>query len=94
MEHGTDAIHELIEDSGWSYPVKVQRLEREHALADVEIDEDGNSITVAELLENVDANQIDSRKDLDRIFDPVLEREVNSRDVGLLGKIKRAFGQS
>ena len=91
MTHGPDAIHELIADSGWSYPVEIRRLEREHAFANVELDEQGNSITVAELLEGVDAKQIESRDELQRLFRPVFEREAETRQVGIIGRIKRAF---
>lgn len=91
MTYGTDALHELIEESGWSYPIKMQKLEQEHALADIEIDEAGNSIMLAELLEGIDVNQIESREELERLMDPVIEQEVEDRRSGLIGKIKRAF---
>ena len=91
MTHGPDAVHELIADSGWSYPVEVRRLEREHAFANVQVDERGNSIMVAELLEDVDAKRIESREELQRLFGPVFERESETRQVGFLGKVKRAF---
>lgn len=91
MGHGTDALHELIEDADWSYPVKLQKLEQEHPFANIEIDEKGNSITLVELLEHVDAKQIESRKDLERLFAPVFEQETQARQSGVIGKIKRAF---
>ncbi|WP_435180910.1 hypothetical protein [Halorussus sp. AFM4] len=91
MTYGPDAIHELIADSGWSYPVEVSRLEREHAFANVQVDEQGNSIMVAELLDDVDAKQIESREELRQLFGPLFERESEARQVGFLGKIKRAF---
>ncbi|MFC4552868.1 MULTISPECIES: hypothetical protein [Halorussus] len=91
MTTGPDAIHELIEESGWSYPVRVRKLEREHAFANVPVDAKGNSVMVAELLADVDAREIESRDELERLFGPVFEREAESRRVGLFGKVKRAF---
>lgn len=91
MTHGPDAVHELVEESGWSYPVSVRRLEREHALANVQVDEEGNSIMLAELLSQTDIDRFESREDLDSKLGPVFESESERRAVGVFGRIKRAF---
>lgn len=91
MTHGPDAVHELVAESGWSYPVSVRRLEREHALANVQVDEEGNSIMLAELLSEADVDRFESREDLDSKLGPVFEAESERRNVGLLGRIKKTF---
>jgi len=91
MTCGPEAVHELVAESGWSYPVTVRRLEREHGLANVPLDERGNSITLMELLERVDADRFDDREDLARTLDPVIEAELRSRRTGIVGKLKRTF---
>jgi hypothetical protein len=91
MTHGPDAVHELITESGWSYPVSVRRIEREHALANIQLDEKGNSIMVTELLSTVDADRFESREDLDRKLGPAFEAESERRKVGLIGHLKRTF---
>lgn len=91
MTHGPDAVHELVEESGWTYPVSVRRLEREHALANVQVDEEGNSIMLAELLSQADVDRFESRADLDSKLGPVFESESQRRNVGIFGRIKRTF---
>lgn len=91
MTYGPDAIHELIEESGWSYPVSVRRLEDEHALANLHIDEKGNSLMLSELFVDANIDKFDSRADLERKLDPLFEREREARRVGIVGRIKRAF---
>lgn len=91
MTHGPDAIHELVEESGWSYPVSVRRLEREHALANIQLDEKGNSIMLGELLADADVDRFESREDLDRKLGPVFERESEARRSGILGRMKGYF---
>ncbi|WP_101296997.1 hypothetical protein [Halegenticoccus soli] len=91
MTHGPDAVHELVEDSGWSYPVSVRRLEREHALANVQLDERGNSIMLAELLSGADVDRFESREDLDRKLRPVFEAERKERATGVIGRLKRSL---
>ena len=91
MTHGPDAVHELIEESGWSYPVSTRRLEAEHALSNLHIDEKGNSIMLSELLVESNADKFDSREDLGRKLGPVFERHREARRVGIVGRIKRAF---
>lgn len=91
MTYGPDAVHELVAESGWSYPVSVRRLEREHALANVQVDEGGNSIMLAELLSQTDVDRFESREDLESKLGPVCESESERRNVGFLGRIKRTF---
>lgn len=90
MTHGPDAVHELVEESGWSYPVSVRRLEREHALANLQLDEQGNSIMLAELLADAKVDSFDSREDVARKLEPVFERERRARRGGIVSRIKRA----
>ncbi|SFG85122.1 hypothetical protein SAMN04488063_3095 [Halopelagius inordinatus] len=91
MTYGPDAVHELVEESGWSYPVSVRRLEREHALANVQVDEKGNSIMLAELLSQTDIDRFESRDDLESKLGPVFESESQRRNVGFFGRIKKTF---
>jgi hypothetical protein len=91
MTHGPDAIHELVAESGWSYPVSVRRIEREHALANVDVDAKGNSIMVSELLSKTDADRFESRADLERKLGPVFEAESEARRVGVIGHLKKTF---
>lgn len=92
MTYGLDAIHELIEDSGWSYPVTVTRLEREHALENVKLDEDGqHMIMVSELFVDNDVDRFESREDLERKLEPIIESEIRSRQVSLSARLKQAL---
>lgn len=91
MTHGPDAVHALVEESGWEYPVSVRRLEREHALANVQVDADGNSIMVAELLGKAEVDRFESYEDLVTKLGPVFEAESKRRKVGFLGRIKQTF---
>lgn len=91
MTYGTDAVHELVEESGWSYPVSTRRLNREHALTNINLDAKGNSLMVGELLGMADADRFESREDLEAKLGPVVEAESRRRNVGILGRIKRTF---
>jgi hypothetical protein len=91
MTHGPDAVHELITESGWSYPVSVRRLEREHALSNVQVDEKGNSIMLAELFSRTDVDRFEDRADLESKLGPVFEAESERRRVGIVGRLKRTF---
>lgn len=91
MSYGPDAVHELVVESGLSYPVSVRRLEREHALANIEIDEDGNSAMLAELLAETETDSFDSEADLRAALEPVIEREREARRTGIVGHLKRTF---
>jgi len=87
MSYGVDAIHDLIVEAGWSYPVSVQRLEREYALTNVEIDEKGHSTMIVELLDRVEANEFESESDLRQKLEPALEAEQSQRP-SLLDRLK------
>lgn len=91
MTHGPDAVHELIRESGWSYPVSVRRVEREHALSNIQVDEKGNSMMVAELFSTADIDRFESRDDLEEKLGPVFEAESKRRKVGLIGHLKKTF---
>jgi len=91
MTHGPEAVHELIEESGWSYPVSVRRLEREHALANVQLDEDGNSAMLSELLARGEFDRFESRADLDEKVGDVIDEELAERKTGIVERIKRTF---
>lgn len=91
MTHGPDTVHQLITESGWSYPVSVRRLEQEHALANVQLDEKGRSVMLTELLSDADIDRFEDHTDLRRKLEPVFEREIESRRVGIIGRIKRSL---
>lgn len=91
MGHGPDAVHELIDESGWSYPVSTRRLERSMPMENVAIDEDGNSMMLSELLQEADVDRFEDREDLERKLGPVCRDESEARKVGILGRVKRAF---
>ena len=89
MTHGPRKVAELIEEDGWSYPVSVTRLEREHALANILIDENGDSMMLGELLAQGDIDRFEDEDDLYEKLEPLFERERERRSVGLVGKIKQ-----
>jgi hypothetical protein len=91
MAHGPDAVHELIEESGWSYPVSVRRLEREHALANVRLDDRDNYIMLGELLADVEGNRFESREDLQRKVGPIVEERSRARRSGVLARVVDAI---
>lgn len=91
MSHGPEAVHELIEESGLSYPVTSRRLERKHALDNVQLDEQGNSAMVSELLARGDFDRFESRADLEDKIGSAIEKELTARETGLLARLKRAF---
>lgn len=91
MAHGPEAVHELIEESGWSYPVSVRRIEREHALANVQLDEDGNSAMLSELFARGKFDRFESRADLDEKVGEVIDEELAERKTGIVERIKRTF---
>jgi hypothetical protein len=91
MTHGPDAVHRLIEDSGWSYPVSVTRLEREHPLANVTMNERGDSIMLVELLSEVEADSFGSRSDLEATLEPIFEEISRDRNPGVVTRVKRLF---
>lgn len=89
--HGPDAVAALVEAAGWSYPVSVRRLERRYALENVELDEDGNSIMVAELLAEVDSDTFEDRADLEAKVAPVVERKRRERRTGIIERVRTTF---
>lgn len=84
-------MHELIVESGWSYPVSAGRLERNHPLKNVRIDDRGNSMMLSELLLAADVEKFESRADLERKLQPVCERESAARRSGVVSKLKETF---
>lgn len=91
MTHGPEAVDELIQSSSLSYPVSLARLERAHPLANITIDEKGNSILLAELLTDVDIDTFGDENDVSEVLGPVFERERSDRRSGIVGRIKNAF---
>lgn len=91
MTHGPDAVHELITEAGWSYPVTSRRLEERQPMANIVIDEDGNSMMLSELLHKADVQRFESREDLRKKLGPVCEAESTARQTGLVGKLKKTF---
>lgn len=89
--YGTAAVRELIDDADEEYPISVDRLVREHALANVDIDPKGNSIMLGELLGSADVTEFTSEDDLDRKLGPVFERLREERHTSLLGRLIRVF---
>lgn len=91
MTHGPDAVHEIIVESEWSYPVTARRLENEHPMRNVVIDAAGNSMMLPELLHEADVERFESQADLERKLRPVCERESEARRQGFVDRLKRAF---
>lgn len=91
MTYGPDAVHELISDTDWSYPVTSRRLEERRPMANIVIDEDGNSMMLSELLHKADVQRFESREDLREKLGPVCEAESTARRTGIVGKLKRTF---
>lgn len=91
MTYGPDAVAELVEESGLRYPVSVERLERDHALANITVDKKGNSIMFAELLAKGDVDRLQSEEDLHRQFEPIFEQVKQERRKGIIGKLKETF---
>lgn len=88
MTYGADAVHELIQESALSYPVLKSDLEREHALRNLDIDADGKSAMLGELLVEVDADRFENHADLRAKLEPVFEAERERRRPGLFERIK------
>lgn len=91
MNYGPDAVHELIVESGWSYPVSTRRLERSMPMENVVIDEEGNSMMLSELLQEADVERFEDREDLERKLGAVCRSESDARHIGILGRVKRTF---
>lgn len=91
MTHGTDAVVEVIEEGELTYPVSVRRLLGEHALANIELDAKGNSLTLSELLGSTDLREFESEADLRRKVEPVVERRREERHRGLVERLVGLF---
>lgn len=91
MAYGPDSVHELIVESGWSYPVTARRLEESQPMENVRIDERGNSMMLSELLHEADVKRFESREDLDRKLGPVCEAESAARYTGVVGRLRQTF---
>ena len=91
MTVGPDAVHELIVEAGWSYPVTSRRLERNMPLENITLDESGNSMMLAEFLQQADVERFESREDLELKLRPVCEAEIQARQTTILGRLKRTF---
>jgi len=91
MTHGPDAVHELITEAGWSYPVTSRRLEERQPMANIVIDENGNSMMLSELLHRADVQRFESHEDLRKKLGPVCEAESEARQTGIVGKLKQTF---
>lgn len=89
--YGIDAVTELIEDADVEYPVSVDRLVREHALANVDIDEEGNSIMLGELMNVADVREFADEEDVARTLAPVFDRLREERQVTLLDRLVGIF---
>lgn len=90
MTHGPDVVHEIIVESGWSYPVTARRLEESRPMENVAIDDD-NSMMLPELLHEADVERFESRADLERKLGPVCEAESEARKVSIVGRLKQTF---
>ena len=55
------------------YPVPVAKLEREHPIKRITINEEGDTIMVVELLSEVDADSFNDPSDLVETLEPVFE---------------------
>lgn len=91
MTYGPDAVAELVEESGLRYPVSIERLEREHALANITVDEKGNSIMLAELLAKGDVDRLQSKEDIHDQLGPIFEQVKEERRSGIIDKLKKTF---
>lgn len=60
-------------------------------MANIVIDEDGNSMMLSELLHEADVQRFESREDLREKLGPVCEAESTARRTGIVGKLKRTF---
>lgn len=93
MSHGADAIVEIIDESDWSYPVTVRRLERVHGLDNVRLDAKGDHyVMVIELLSRGDLDRFESEADLREQVAPLVEEELSERRSGILDTVKGLLG--
>lgn len=90
-EHGTDAIAALITEAGWSYPVSTRRFLEEYALRNIDIDGNGNSVMVGEVVDPNEFREFTSEDDLERKLTPVFERLRAERQSSIIGRLRRYF---
>lgn len=90
-EHGADAVAEIIEDAGWSYPVSVRKLLNEYALHNIRLDSNGNTVMVGEIVSPDDVREFTSEEDLKRKLEPLFEEHRAERTTGLLERVRRYF---
>ena len=91
MTHGPEAVHELIEESGLSYPVTNRRHEREHALANVQHHEKGNTPMLSEVFARGGFDRFESRSDMEEKVGSAIDAELAARKTGIIARIKRTF---
>lgn len=91
MAYGPDSVHEIIVESGRSYPVTSRRLEERKPMENISIDDCGNSMMLSELLHRADVKRFENRRDLERKLGPVCEAESASRRSGIVGQLKQTF---
>lgn len=91
MTSGTDAVVDLVDETGWSYPISVKRLLAEHALANIELDEKGNSLTLSELVGSTDITTFEDEADLRRKVEPLVERKRAERRTGIIRRLIDLF---
>lgn len=91
MAYGPEAVHELIEEAGLSYPVSLRRLEREAALENVQLNEKGYYAMLSELFVHADFDRFESRSDLEEKVGAVIEEELTARETGFIARLKRTF---
>jgi hypothetical protein len=88
VSYGVEAVAELVAGSRLSYSVSVRQLRDEFALTNVNIDERGNSMMVAGILGQTDADRFMDREDLLETLEPLFEVERKERQPGILGRVK------
>lgn len=91
MSYGPEAIDELIQESGLSYPVTSRQIERQYALTNIDIDNKGQSIMVGELLVQADIDRFESEEDLHDKLEPLFAQEQSKRRTGITGTLKNTF---
>lgn len=91
MTHGPDAVIELIDETGWSYPVSIERLEREYALANITVDEEGNSIMLAELFGKGKLDRFTSEENAREQLEPLFDQVRAERRSGIIDHLKKTF---
>jgi predicted nucleic acid-binding OB-fold protein len=60
-------------------------------MANISIDENGNSMMLSELLHEADVQRFESHEDVREKLGPVCEAESTARQTGIVGKLKETF---